>query len=124
MKLADYKKLTKLMMLTSSENDNESLSALRAANAILKTYEIDWNRVFSRTVQVINEFEPAPEEEKPTNRSKQIDEAFETVLASDLKGSAATFIDSLYQQWNNNHFLSQLQHEALMKYARNAEERR
>lgn len=63
MKLAEYGRLRKLMQMTTSDNDHEALASLRAANAILAAHELSWERVFSRTVTVVNEFEPAPSDQ-------------------------------------------------------------
>lgn len=125
MKLADYKRLTKLMMLTTSDNDNEALSALRSANAILRADSIDWNRVFARTVQVINEFEPAPADADPgearRHQASEIEKAFATLERCDKFND---FITSLQDQWIKRRSLSEHQMEALFKNAREAEDRR
>lgn len=39
----DVGKLLKLLMLTQSANDHEALSAIRSANAYLKSIGLDWN---------------------------------------------------------------------------------
>jgi len=39
----DVSKLLKLLMLTQSSTDAEALGAIRAANAYLKSIELDWN---------------------------------------------------------------------------------
>lgn len=118
MRLKDYFRLQKLMMMTTSENDNEALSALRSANTILKAESLDWNKVFARTVQVINEFEPAPSDQ-PGDGS-DVDEAFATVM----EGHESEFISSLYDQWQRKRWLSPAQRDALFKTAQRERKRR
>lgn len=109
MKLADYKKLTKLMMMTQSDNDNETLEAIRGANKILAAYGIDWNRVFSRTVQVVNEVEQDPEH--PEAKS-----AVDALFASAFDMHPTPFIESIYEQWQKRSWLSTKQLEALQNF--------
>lgn len=127
MKLTDFTRLRKLMGLTVSDNDHEALQALRSANAILKQNDITWDKFFSRTVTVVNDFDAAPDDEPNSEgkrRAKMVDQAFEVLARKELRGDAEDFIASLQEQWANNGYLSEKQQEALFKFARNAEEGR
>lgn len=133
MKIKTFHTLKRLMQQTTSDNDHEALSALRKANDLLKADGVDWDRVFARTVQVINEFEAAPDDgEWLIDSSKlwrqqsatRIDAAFEVLGRKELRGEAEDFIASLQEQWLTRRSLSEKQQEALFKFARNAEERR
>lgn len=128
MKISVYNKLKKLMMMTLSEVDNECLQAIRGANRILREEGIDWNRVFSRTVTVVNEFEAAPEDESPDaskiRERERIDEAFSVVEASDPRGSFADFISSLKEQWERRGSLSIAQKDSLFKAAQRVQDGR
>lgn len=113
------------MQQTTSDNDHEALAALRKANDLLRADNVTWDKFFSRTVQVINDFDVAPEyDNDPRQQSikAMIDTAFEVLARKELRGEAEDFIASLQEQWTNNHFLSEKQTEALFKFARNVEE--
>jgi hypothetical protein len=75
MNLGDFNKLKKLMMLTTSENDVEALAALRKANSLLKAASVTWDRVFARTVTVVNEFEAGIDDGDYTGERKRNDHA-------------------------------------------------
>ena len=126
MKLADFSKLKKLMMLTNSDSDHEALGALRKANALLAANNVDWDRVFGRTVQVVNEFEAEPEDADPgvarLREAARIEAAFETL--SEVRGGFSDFVTSLQDQWEKRRFLSERQKEVLFKAAANAEDHR
>ena len=62
MNLKTFDTLKKMMALTFSDNDPEALASIRAANRLLVKEGIDWQRVLSRTMNVINEVEEAPPE--------------------------------------------------------------
>lgn len=122
MKIKDYHRLQKLMMSTTSDNDHEALQAIRSANAILKHYAIDWNRVFSRTVQVVDEVEEAPRDLAAV-RAEEIETAFGIVEGADsTAGDFASFIASLREQWDRSGHLSAAQEEALFKSAKRINE--
>lgn len=49
---AEYRRLRKFMMQTTSSNDAEALQALRRANEVLRHHDYDWNAAFDRLVRV------------------------------------------------------------------------
>jgi hypothetical protein len=63
MKLATFARFKKIMARTTSDNDHEALAALRAANALLKEESLTWERVLSRSINVIQEVEQAPDDD-------------------------------------------------------------
>lgn len=117
MKVSEFNKLKNLMMLTTSDNDHEALAALRKANSILKTNGYDWNATFGRLVKVQDEIEAAPQDRTAKDIDAQINEAFDTIEATDPKGGFADFIASLHEQWADKHYLTPAQKEALFKAA-------
>lgn len=123
MKLKDYEKLRKLMQQATSDNDHEALQALRMANAILKRYELDWDRVFNRVVTVVDEFEAAPDEGRSAHDAErdQVNAAFDVLDGTELRGSFADFIADLRKTWDSTKHLSIGQKDALFRAARRAQ---
>lgn len=121
MKLADFKKLKKLMMSTTSEADAEVLMAIRAANKLLVAEGVDWDRVLDRMVRLEVEDASHLDADKPL--SQRIDEAFAAVMADDPRGTTATFVASLSDQWQRRGTLSDKQREALFRMASEARSR-
>ena len=127
MKLRDFERLKKLMMMTMSGADAERAFALKQANDLLEREGLDWDRVLNRTVTVINEFEPAPEEDPGADQAAlrtRVEAAFAAIEASDPRGSFADFVASLREQWDKRGSLSAAQLDALFKSAKRAEDRR
>jgi len=116
-KITDFKRLKKLMMMTLSDSDNEALMSLRQANKILTGYGIDWDRVLDKTVTVVNEVEEGPDDlsDYPARdkgrQDDEVDEAF-TYLG---QGRTSSFIESLHDQWERKRWLSPAQRDALFK---------
>ena len=61
----EKEKLVKLLNLTTSDSDGEALNAIRAANRILKKYDL----TFGDVIALPNAQEPAPYEPTPWNPS-------------------------------------------------------
>jgi hypothetical protein len=130
MKIADFHKLKKLMMLTLSSNDHEALAALKKANEIVARSSTDWNRIFERLVTVDVEEMPDDVEAAPPHhtvdvareqRRAEVNDLLEQLRALDWTHagshavSTARFIDDLAQQWTEKGWLSDAQVEALRK---------
>lgn len=120
MKLKDFNRLQKIMQRTVSENDNEALSSIRAANRILAENSVDWERVFKRLVTVdIEAAEPtssdipkqAQEEKKA--RDAAVDERFKILLDALPEGRFRAFILDLQHQWEKQGWLSVEQRKAV-----------
>lgn len=121
MKLADFNKLKKFMMMTMSGADAEKLMAVNKANALLVAEGVDWDRVLGRMVTLEVEDASHMDEDKPLN--ERINEAFRAVMADDPRGNFATFVASLHDQWQRHHRLSEKQQAALFRAAGEARTR-
>ena len=114
MKLADFKRLKKFMMMTMSGADGEKLMAINRANALLVGEGVDWDRVLDRMVRL--DLERAPPE-PPKTDAEAINAAFADIEASDPRGSFADFIASLRDQWERTGSLSEKQRASLFDAA-------
>lgn len=128
MKFADFQRLKKLMARTTSDNDAEALSSIRAANRLLDAAgSITWDRVLDRSVRVIQAFEPDPEQ-APSEipKSAQITALFDDALADDAKHSDSfkEFLESLHEQFERKGDLSPRQLNALTQAAEKVREAR
>jgi hypothetical protein len=130
MKLHDFNRLKKFMQMTFSDSDNEALTAMRQANAVLKREGLDWTRVLDRvvTLDVEDADEPSPPSRNATraaqphgiDEAKRINDAFDTIEDNDPRAGFADFIASLKAQWERRHHLTENQKAALFKAADNA----
>lgn len=107
-------KLSKLMMLTTSTNDNEALAALRKANAILAAQSVSWDEFLKGMKNLVIQEEPkAPKKKKDES---DIKEMLQTVLASHLSDTGYEFISSLNAFFTEKNFLTEKQEKALRKF--------
>lgn len=122
MKVADFALLKKMMNQTTSDNDNEALVALRAANRILaKTEGLTWDRVLSKVVQVEVPVEQAPAGSMDPSHGRmpkgagdpEIERMLEYMMENS-SGEFRNFIESLNEQWEDRKFLTPKQKTALM----------
>lgn len=121
MKLTEFRKLKKYMMMTMSGADAEILMAVRKATELLVAEGVDWDRVLDRMVRLEVEDYSHADADRPLGQ--RIDEAFHAVMADDPRGSTATFVASLHDQWMRRRSLSQNQQAALFKMASEARSR-
>jgi len=111
-------KFIKLMMMTTSQHDNEALSALRLANAELTKIDVNWDQVIRGRVQ-INVAAPIPTAPAPNtnpahHREPHIDEWFDVVLfAGNASPSFTEFLNDMHQWWKEKKFLTEKQYRAL-----------
>lgn len=136
MHINDFRKLKLFMNMTQSGADQEKLTAINNANAILEKSNTTWDRVLDRVIKVDVEIESAAEAGARTNdpaavaarraaHKKRVDDAFEAIEATDPRGTTwADFIADLKSQWDRNGRLSDAQLEAIYAGARKAEGRR
>ena len=110
MKLAEFTKLKKLMGQTASENDHEALAALRAANRVLATNALTWERVLSRTVNVIAEVEEAPDALDQGADGDLIEQARR---ATERSNNGRNFVNSVSEQFHEKGFITVKQRIAL-----------
>lgn len=125
-------RLAKLMELTTSENDNEALAALRKANEFRKSINMTWAElleppIFPRGVTVtVFRHQDAPTHapmETPDHLTDKptIDMMFKTVYSMPrIEGDDFwVFLDSIRKQFDKYGNLSQKQYNALRRsYAR------
>jgi hypothetical protein len=119
MSVKEFGQLRKAMMLTTSENDNEAVSALRMANTLLKKHSLTWDAVFARLVKVGPEIEDAAAYNGDVDHSSRIKEALE-VAQRDASGSFKEFLQSIHEQFAQRGRLTAAQVEAVFKSARRA----
>jgi hypothetical protein len=102
-------KLIKLLMLTTSDNDNEALSAIRMANKLLKSKNITWECAFSEKVTT---------HEPNSNKSDYFEQALSMcnqIIEHKPPWFDDTFVRSLLNQLINKGRLSDKQFTALQK---------
>jgi hypothetical protein len=105
---------TKLMQMTESSNDGEALTAIRKANVMLKEHGHNWetfvnNRIIVATQQKPNQHRAQTE---MFDDAKTIDPMFDELLRKHPKNR---FVQSVFDFWERNHFISGRQFNALEK---------
>lgn len=91
----DTRKLIKLLMLTTSDNDNEALIALRMANRLLKTHDKSWEDLLTR--------------QRATSENSQFDQRSQDAL------SMLQFISEYAPAWFDRAFTDSLQEQLYRK---------
>lgn len=136
MRLADFNRLKKLMSMTTSDNDTEALGAIRAANKILAGEPTDWEKVLTMKVKVMEPVEEAPgitieqfaeRHVKPAADRLEVeilDEAFDDLRRSELRGNFADLIHSIEQQFRSGRQLSHRQKQVVLEAAEKERSRR
>ena len=124
MSVKEFGHLKMFMMMTTSDNEQEALTALRMANNILKKHNVNWDAVFARLVKVGNQIESADDVEAKVmsgQRSSRvrITEALEIAMTN-ATGSFYSFLQSLSEQFENTGRLTQAQEDAIIKSAQRA----
>jgi hypothetical protein len=135
----DLDKLSRVLQLSTSDNDNEALACIRAANAMLKARDLTWESLIRpSTRQTSNapkqEHHPDPSvadwgsNDRPYARGPdsatktEIETMFTAVLFS-VTGGPRDFLESLHTQWKEKGWLSDKQIGALRKFYANATRR-
>ena len=111
-----HSKLIKILMLTTSENDGEALSAARMANSILKNEGLVWSQVEIRAY--IERPKKVPTYSKPSepkNDEPDLDDIFDYVLTETPDWFDSTFVEDLYEKWESGRTLTVKQRESLLK---------
>lgn len=135
MKIADFRKMKLMMNMTLSGSDQEKLTAIEKVNEIIARSNTTWDKILDRVIKVdvvVESVEDATAgklgdvnaEERRRAFRRRIDDAFAAIEKSDPRGSWADFVADLKSQWERNGRLSEAQTEAVLKGARNAENRR
>lgn len=99
-------KLTKLLNLTTSDNDGEALTAIRMANNIVKKNGLSWECLLDELEQPYRPPHTQSAEGEPVHHYSVDHEAFEEMITyvrnNAWPGFDFTFIDSLvhnYEHW-------------------------
>lgn len=128
--------LIKLLMMTTSPNDGEALTAIRKANAMLASANVNWEE-FLKAVQTTNDqsFRTPPSQRRykgdddanafsdvgrgPSQKftdANIIDPMFEKAFEN-ASGGFADFLDSVYEWWGQKGFLTEKQYYAVKRAA-------
>ena len=130
----------RLMMMTTSPNDNEALVAMRKANAVLASANVNWAEFLSALSAsqkyVDNEFRKPPSQRRRNTSTdnvfsdigksssslhkfddaNEIDPMFEDAF-SNASGSFANFLESVHEWWIEKGFLTEKQYYAVKRAA-------
>lgn len=117
----DYVMFLKLMNLTTSSFDNEALSAIRMANAVLARTNQTWDDLLHNKIVMI----APPQESRPKSGqsnvikhadASEIDAYFDALSQRNL-GTFQEWIDSVHDWWESKGYLTERQYETLKKAA-------
>jgi hypothetical protein len=112
-------KLIKLMMLTTSEHDNEALTALRMANAMLAAANVNWEEFLTAVETTKQQAASSFSNVEPVRYDDpdDIDPMFDAALRNVKTGGYREFIESVHEWWETNGFLTEKQYRAIRKAA-------
>jgi hypothetical protein len=121
---------TKLMMMTTSDNDQEALIAIRKANRILKMAQVTWEDMLKALAaparppprpepdwQNVNPASATHIKSKKFSNEKEIDGYFDRIFARDMSGDFGEFVISVHIWWKDKGFLTERQYNAIKKSA-------
>jgi hypothetical protein len=123
----DRARLSKLLALTTSDNDHEAIGCIRAANRMLAAEKLSWEEVLAGpvtnfTVTVTRRPDEPPQSDgawsAPHLRDKVIiDLMFRTVYAQPRTDNDEfwQFMDSIHHRWEQHGNLTQSQYWALKR---------
>lgn len=124
----DREKLTKLLALSTSTNDNEALAAIRMANAMLAKDKVTWGEIMAAGGTVVNlAIKRAPaagvyqaDEDWVAPHLKDphvIEHMFRAVFAQPRSDNEEfwQFMDSIHNRWRQYGNLTQGQYNALRR---------
>lgn len=107
---------TKLMMMTTSPNDNEALTAIRKANAMLAASNNNWQDFIKGKVKMVSTYETQTDSDssnKHTN-AQEINMWFDEICSNPRTSLGfLDFIESVRSWWEQKGFLTDKQYEAI-----------
>lgn len=114
-----FDQLIKLMMLTTSDNDPEALSALRKANALIASSNMNWEELLKAKVKWPTESQEEALRAAPNvygfhKTSPEIDAMFEK-LDRTVRSNFREFVDDVYTYYQANGGLTARQYQAIRK---------
>lgn len=118
MQAQKFEKFIKLMMMTTSPNDGECLTAVRMANAALMEANLNWDEFLRGKAKITGDTASgqASYGGKKYQNAVEIEAMLNSVLATIKRGTSFfTFIESLNDWWEANGFLTEKQYSALRK---------
>lgn len=126
---------TKIMMLSTSENDGEALAALRKANSILADAKVTWAELLNATAQTASRPDQSyrtppsqrrraePDWQNVNNDGRRytdddvIDPMFTQAFEKNNNPSFDEFLSSIHIWWTKRGFLTEKQFLALKRAA-------
>ena len=114
----ELERFTQLLAMTTSSFDNECLTAIRKANAMLAAKNMTWE-LFVKGRYPKENIDISSSKGKgnwPTDgmKSEDVEEMFTMALANS-SGSFIKFLHSIYEWWEDKGFLTDKQFESLKK---------
>jgi hypothetical protein len=120
MTATEFEKFIKLMMMTTSSQDYEALSAMRKANALLAGMNRNWEEVLRGKVSV----KGGEGYQQPFNNftkhddAREIDPWFEKLLREVSPSSSfREFVEDVHKYWEQRGYLTEAQYRAIKKAA-------
>jgi hypothetical protein len=118
--------LIKLLRMTESEHDGETLNAVRMANALLNRHNANWDEVLRGKVPMIDAdpFGTSPKMGKIPDKgahytnAAEIDAMFANIY-NRLRPTDAfkVYVDSVHEWWEQKGFLTQKQYDVIKRSA-------
>lgn len=106
----DLDKFIKVMLMTTSTHDGEVLNAIRMANAMLVEQNINWREFLEKI------YDAKKTKGKKHSADTDIDTMFEELMQSiHPRKSFYRFVESVYESYLENGFLTPAQYDAIKK---------
>lgn len=103
----DYERLTKLLMMTTSDNDGEALAAMRKANSLLAKANMNWENFIGIKTKV--------EDVMKKHDDPAIPKMFAAVLKSAKGSPFIEWVKSAQRYYGERGYLTNRQYETLVK---------
>ncbi len=120
MSLPQLETFTKLMMLTTSNNDAEALTAIRKANAMLASMNNNWQDFIAGKVRLVSAATSLADDDVAAgvatnfDNEEEIRKLFQRLYdKTSPESSFLDFVDSVHEWWQEKGFLTKSQYEAI-----------
>jgi len=112
----DFEKFIKLMMMTTSDHEQEALVALRKANAYLAGMNRNWEEVLRGKVTIVGGTTQRPDNFVKHDNAHDIDAMFDILLQTvPLHSSFREFVDDVHEYWEKRGYVTDAQYKALKR---------